>query len=141
MIFNIVFPFESTVYGDSFKEAVKNFIKLNHNLNITRMIIKDQSNQMEANINYYKQDGRNKVGINMFPVGLQYPIPVVTSNDTYIPPRMTDFVPIMPSVPVQQLPILSSQSLTQVLPLSPIMSPVPFFESPFIPTVINIPNI
>ena len=112
MIFQVVFPFESTIYGDSFKEAVKNFVKLNHNLNITKMIIKDQSKQVEANINYYKEDGRNKVGINMFPVGLQYPIPIVT-NDTYIPPG------IMPMSPLPSTPL----------------------SLPFIPTVINIPNI
>lgn len=120
MIFQIVFPFESTIYGDSFKEAVKNYIKLNHNLNITRMIIKDQSKQMEANINYYVEDGRNKVGINMFPVGLQYPVPIVT-NDAYVPPRMTENI------------------LNPLIPLSPIpISPV---GVPFVPTVVTIPNI
>lgn len=110
MKIEIVFPFESTMYGDSFKDAVKKFIKLNHNMNITKMIIKDQSKNIEARINYYKEDGRNKVGIDMFPVGLQYPIPLIT-NDSSLPP----------------------------FPLSPIpLSPYP---APFIPTVINIPNI
>ncbi len=104
MIFQVVFPFESTIYGDSFKEAVKNFIKLNHNLNITRMIIKDQTNQVEANINYYKQDGRNKVGINMFPVGLQYPVPIVT-NDTYIAPKMTEAAILSPLMPLSPIPL------------------------------------
>jgi hypothetical protein len=121
MIFQVVFPFESTIYGDSFKEAVKNFIKLNHNLNITKMIVKDQTRQIEANINYYKEDGRNKVGINMFPVGLQYPIPIVT-NDTYVPPKMTDSVILSPFMPISPLPL----------------SPV---NIPFVPTVINISNI
>lgn len=116
MIFQLVFPFESTIYGDSFKNAIKEFIKLNYNLNINRMIVKDQSNQIEAKINYYKEDGRNKVGINMFPVGLQYPIPIVT-NDTYIPPKMIN--PLMPLSP---------------FPLSPV-------SFPFVPTVINIPNV
>jgi len=126
MIFQVVFPFESTLYGNSFKEAVKNFIKLNHNLNITKMIIKDQSNQIEANINYYKEDGRNKVGINMFPVGLQYPIPIITNN-SYVPQKIIDPIihsPFMPNSP---------------LPLSPLN--MPNSPLPFVPTVINIPNI
>jgi hypothetical protein len=110
MKIEIVFPFESTIYGDSYKDAIKKFIKLNHNMNITKMIIKDQSKNIEAKMNYYKEDGRNKVGIDMFPVGLQYPIPVIT-NDSSQPP----------------------------FPLSPI--PLSPFPSPFIPTVINIPNI
>jgi hypothetical protein len=124
MIFEVVFPFESTIYGDSFKEAIKNFIKLNHNINITKMIIKDQSRQIEANINYYKEDGRNKVGINMFPVGLQYPIPIVTNN-TYIPPKMTDAAVISPLMPISPLPL----------------SPVSSVVMPWIPTVINLPNV
>lgn len=123
MIFQVVFPFESTIYGDSFKEAVKNFIKLNHNLNITKMIVKDQSKQIEAKMNYYKEDGRNKVGINMFPVGLQYPTPIVT-NDTFIPQQIVDG---------SQMPFF---------PLSPLsMSPVSPMSIPFMPTVINIPNV
>jgi hypothetical protein len=84
MIFKIVSPMITTIDGDSLKEAIKNFIKINHNLNITNMIIRDQTNNIQAKINYYKEDGRNKVGINMFPVGLEYPIPVVT-NGSYIP--------------------------------------------------------
>jgi hypothetical protein len=102
MSFQIVYPIQSTIYGDSFKEAIKNFIKLNHSLNIRNIIVKDQTDQVKATINYYKQDGRNKVGIDMYPVGLQYPIPLVTSNAYY---------------------------------------PQPLIAAPFIPTVINIPNV
>lgn len=119
MIFNVVSPIVATIDGDSLKDAIKNFIKFNHNLNITEMIIKDQSNNIRANINYYKHDGRNKVGINMFPVGLNYPIPIVT-NDTFIPPRLIE-------------------QPTNLWPMSPIpLSPVAF--APFVPSVIKIPT-
>jgi len=89
-------------------------------LQINNMIITDQTRNMQANIKYYQQDGRNKVGINMFPVGLQYPIPIVTNN-TYIPPKMTE-------------PVISP-----FMPFSPI--PVSPMSVPFIPTVIDIPNV
>jgi len=119
MIFNVVSPMVATIDGDSLKDAIKNFIKFNHTLNITEMIIRDQSNNVRANINYYKQDGRNKVGINMFPVGLDYPIPIVT-NDTFIPPRLIE------------------QPLN-LWPLSPIPLS-PYGLGSFIPSVINIPT-
>lgn len=119
MEFKIIFPFESIIYGDSFKEAIKNFIKINHNLQVTKMIVTDQSRNIEAQVKYYQEDGRNKVGINMFPVGYNYPVPIVT-NDTYVPPRYTDSL------------------IASVLPMSP-MSPMSI--GPFIPTVINIPNV
>lgn len=121
MIFTVTFPFESVIYGDSFKDAIKNFVKLNHNLNINKMIITDQKRNMEASINYYKEDGRNKVGINMFPVGYPFPTPIVV-NDTYVPSRVTDGIVVNPYLPISPLPI----------------SPVGI---PFVPTVINIPNI
>jgi hypothetical protein len=119
MEIKIVYPFQSVIYGDSFKEAIKNFVKLNHNFQINNLILQDQNRRYKAQINYYKQDGRNKIGINMFPVGWNYPIPIVT-NDTYIPPRVTDTVAIAP-----------------LSPLSPI-SPV---GMPWLPTVVNIPNL
>jgi hypothetical protein len=124
MEFKIIYPIESLIYGDSFKNAIKNYIKINHNLQISKMIVTDRSRNMEAQIKYYQQDGRNKVGINMFPVGLDQPIPVITDSNTYIPPTnlMLPYNPLVNSI----------------LPLSP-LSPIP--AMPFIPTVINIPNV
>lgn len=93
MEFKIIYPMESIIYGDSFKNAIKNFIKINHNLQISKMIVTDQTRNMQAQIKYYQQDGRNKVGINMFPG------PVVTNN-TYIPPmHVMPFIPTVINIP------------------------------------------
>ena len=132
-MFQVVFPIVADIGGDSFKEAVKNFIKINHNLNISDMIIKDQSQHMRAQIKYYEQDGRNKVGINMFPIGMDYPIPVQT--DTYRPRTIVES-PFSPFLPVVQSP---GAVLLQDSPLYSI-SPVPISPMPFIPTVITMPS-
>jgi hypothetical protein len=126
-MFQVVYPYESTIYGDSFKEAIKQFVKLNHDININKMIIKDRQKQMIASINYYKQDSRNKVGINMYPVGLDYPIPILTSN-TQIPISINRSLPLNPMINPMINPIINPM-------LSPMISP-----GGFIPTVINIPN-
>lgn len=131
MLFQVIYPFESTIYGDSFKHAIKNFIKLNHNMNVNKMILKDQTKHMEANFNYYKQDGRNKVGINYFPINytpnmfVPNPNIFVSSNDLGSNVLMNPFDLISPMSPMS--------------PMSPFdyMSPV----MPFIPTVVNIPNV
>jgi hypothetical protein len=68
MEFKIVFPVVSTVFSDSFKDAIKQYIETNRAMNINQMIIHDRMNRMQANIRYYNQDGRSKMGINMFPV-------------------------------------------------------------------------
>jgi hypothetical protein len=101
MLFKIVAPIVADIYGDSFKDAVKNFIKINHGLNIHHMIVKDQTQHIDARIKYYQEDGRNKVGINMFPVGLGEPLPIITNNNKYLPAQIvqhdaSNMLPILP---------------------------------------------
>jgi hypothetical protein len=75
MLFQIVQPIVADIYGDSFKEAIKNYVKFNHNLNITNMIIKDQSNHYQARLRYYTENQKNKVGIDVYPyTNVSYPI-------------------------------------------------------------------
>ena len=67
MIFQVVHPFVMTINGDSLKTAVKNFIKLKHGLNLSKIILADQNRYYEAAFDYYKHNGRNKVGIDYTP--------------------------------------------------------------------------
>ncbi len=76
MEFKIVFPVASTVVSDSFKDAIKQYIEINRAMDIRQMIIHDQMNRMQANIRYYNKEGRNKMGINMFPVSSNTPMPL-----------------------------------------------------------------
>ena len=138
-MFQVVFPIVADIGGDSFNEAVKNFIKINHNLNISDMIIKDQSQHMRAQIKYYEQDGRNKVGINMFPIGMNYPLPVVT-KDGYkrqtvmeSPFALSPFMPFLPQVQSPGAVLLQDSPLYSI-------SPTPISPMPFIPTVIKMPS-
>ena len=79
MEFKIVFPVVSTVFSDSFKDAIKQYIETNRAMNINQMIIQDRMNRMQANIRYYNQDGRSKMGINMFPIPLNMGMPMVVN--------------------------------------------------------------
>jgi len=74
MLFQIVQPFVADIYGDSFKEAIKQYVKINHNLNIKRMIIKDQANHYDTRLRYYIENNKNKVGIDVYPyTNISYP--------------------------------------------------------------------
>jgi hypothetical protein len=100
MIYQIVSPIQATIQGDSFKEAVKNYVKLNHDMNIKNLIIKDQiNNAWQAKLRYYMENQRNKVGIDMYPYTnpiLAQPMPILpvvgsansphfaTSNNVFI---------------------------------------------------------
>ena len=77
MIYNIVSPFQYEIQGDDYITAIKNFIKLNHNLQIQQMIFQDRQKYIMANMKYYQQNKKNKVGIDTYP--LNY-IPFINKN-------------------------------------------------------------
>ena len=57
--------------GDSYKDAIKNFIKLNYAMNLHKIIVQDRYNNTyhQAKINYYKDEQKkNKVGIDIYPM-------------------------------------------------------------------------
>ena len=86
--FQIVYPFTMPIMGDNVKDAIKKFAKFNRDMNINRMIIRDQNQHWDARLNYYTQDIRNKVGINMFPIQADS-LPI--SSDVFIPQQVAEF--------------------------------------------------
>ncbi len=82
MAFQIVYPIVATIDGDSFKDAIKNYVKLNYDYNLTSIIITDQMRYMKANLNYYKDNSKQKVGISLAPTIW----PMITSNNEIVSP-------------------------------------------------------
>lgn len=74
MKFSIVYPYPSVIDADSFKEAIKEYVKFNRNFNINQMIITDKMNHVNAELNYYRKNNVDKVGINMYPISPNYNI-------------------------------------------------------------------
>jgi hypothetical protein len=67
MIYQIVSPVVQTINGDSLKDAIKNFVKINDMYSLNKLIVTDQQNAYyNANINYYKNKyNKNKASINI----------------------------------------------------------------------------
>ena len=74
MIYSVVYPYPSVIDADSFKEAIKQYVKINHNVNINQMILSDKMNHVNADLNYYRKNNVDKVGINMYPISPNYNI-------------------------------------------------------------------
>jgi hypothetical protein len=74
MKFSIVYPYPSIIDAESFKEAIKEYVKFNRNFNINQMIITDKMNHVNAELNYYRKNNVDKVGINMYPISPNYNI-------------------------------------------------------------------
>ena len=53
MIYQVIHPYAMSINADSFKNAVKNYVKMNQHLTLTSLIITDQSRYMKANLDYY----------------------------------------------------------------------------------------
>ena len=68
MMYNVVYPFHYTVTADTYNEAIKNFVKVHRDMNINHIVIKDQNKYMEARVRRYYQDGRNFMGLNVYPI-------------------------------------------------------------------------
>jgi hypothetical protein len=67
-VFTVVYPFHYTVTADTFNNAIKHFVKSHRDMNINHLIIKDQQRHMEARIKKFWKDGRNFLGLNVYPV-------------------------------------------------------------------------
>ena len=67
MLFQVVEPITMSINGDSFKDAVKNFVKINYDLSLSSLILTDQQRYMKANLDFYKKSNKGKVGISLFP--------------------------------------------------------------------------
>ena len=145
MLYQILSPVVATIDGNSFKEAVKNYVKLHHDINLNELIITDQMQHMKAQMKYYKEDTRNKVGINMFPIS-NYGLPVATDtfrpSNVIVPPNFDANRNSYPFLPVQApVPALTpaADGLFGISSLTPtsVMSPV---LPTFFPTVITYPT-
>lgn len=64
MIFQVLSPIVTSINGDSLKEAIKNFAKVNYAYQFNNLLLADQiNNRYQANINYYSVNNKNKIGI------------------------------------------------------------------------------
>jgi len=138
MIYNIVSPFKYEISGNSHMDAIKQFIKLNYELNINRMIIQDRQRYMQANVNYYRNNGQKKVGIDMYPVNY---IPFI-NNDKNLPYNI-----ILKTKQKEEEPSKNDNdnndekkiAYKMIVPqLAPIMPKGPLIFPNYLPTVYNV---
>jgi len=60
-------PIYYVMDAETVKDAIKNYVKFHRNYEITQLMMADQKQRYEAKLKYFKHDGRNKVGINIYP--------------------------------------------------------------------------
>lgn len=133
-VYQVVQPFQYAITADSFKDAVKNFVKIHRELNLANIIIKDQNKYVEARFKYWFEDGRNRIGISTFPYS--GPITIGPSYINYYEslPGATG-VPLSPTMP-SGTPVALSPPLLPFSPLAP-YTPISVTTDPFIPTIVT----
>lgn len=101
--YQVVYPFYYNITSDNYYNAIKQFSKLHHHMNINNLIITDHNNAMRANLKYFKKHGKNKVGIYTEPYPYNYitnPM-MIKSSKNYTPSLDTMILPNrMPTMPI-----------------------------------------
>ena len=65
--YKIISPMNVSIMGDSAIDAIKNFVKMNHELEINNLILQDEGKRMYARIRYFQDQNKHKVGIDVYP--------------------------------------------------------------------------
>lgn len=142
MIYQVLSPIATVIEGDSYKEAIKNFVKINYDMAIKSMIIQDQMNHYQAKMKYYKENNKNKIGITVYPY-TNVPINSSIPNQLLTVPVNNSIIPNQ-IIPNQMLPMLINSSNNNKLikssnnklglnpiPLNPIpLNPIPLNSIP-----------
>lgn len=135
--YQVVQPFYYTISADTVNSAIKNFVKIHHDLNLNSIIIKDQSKHIQANIKYFTEDGRNRVGINTFPY----------SGNIVMGPSYANYIQQLQVLPgatgTPLTPIVPSNIWSNDYPLAPyttnVIAPIaPLSPVGFVPTIIDV---
>jgi hypothetical protein len=114
MLYQVVEPITMAINGGSFKDAVKNFVKMNHELSLTSLILTDQQRYMRANLNFYKESDKHKVGISLFPTVW----PLTMSEDGEIRSPLNTW-PYSPSITYDTKEYPSTTFMPRIIPLVP----------------------
>jgi hypothetical protein len=90
MIYQVVHPYVMSINAESFKDAIKNYVKMNHNLTLGNIIITDQARQyMKAKVNYYNVDDKRKANITLLPtigpLGPSLPLGIKKDGEIFSP--------------------------------------------------------
>jgi len=127
MLYQIVQPFFYEISADSVNNAIKNFVKIHNNLNITNLIIANQHNKYQAQMKYFDEEGKHRVGINIYPY----------NNEIIVGPSYATYIETNPySIPLTHIyqPTTPLNVWNNNHPPSPYISPV------FIPRIIEFIN-
>ena len=126
-VYHVLSPTVVTISADSLNNAIKNYVRLNRNLKVSHMIIRDRQNHYKARMKYFRQRNIDKVGINIYPLPTNTPtIPTIVPtfypsvNPTHIP---TTRPSNRPSKSPTISPLLTiPEILNDTLPIPPLFS-------------------
>ena len=90
MLYTVLHPMYMQLDSPNFNQAIKNYVKMNRDINITNLILQDRMNTMkQANLRYYKKNGKKKANISIMPYNNVYPYnnpyPPLAGYPGYVP--------------------------------------------------------
>jgi hypothetical protein len=73
-MYKIIYPINTSINGENLSDAIKNFVKLQNDFNLTNLIIQNDNLYKQAYINYIKKNGKKIAYINTIPLNPLYPL-------------------------------------------------------------------
>jgi hypothetical protein len=73
-MFKVVYPVQTSIYGPNLSDAIKNYVKTQNDINLTKIIIQNDNLYRKSYINYIKKNGKQLAQINTIPLNPLYPL-------------------------------------------------------------------
>jgi len=73
-MYKIVHPVQTTIYGPTLSDAVKNYVKIQNDMNLTNLIIQNDNLYRQTYIKYMKKNGKKIMKLNTIPLNPLYPL-------------------------------------------------------------------
>ena len=99
-MYKIVYPVQTSIYGSNFSDAIKNYVKIQNDINLTNIIIQNNNLYRQTYINYIKKNGKQLARINTIPLNPKYPLSYYLDKigplDNLTPPTKPNFSLVYP---------------------------------------------
>ena len=119
-MYKVIYPIQTYINGLNVNDAIKNYVKMQNNYNLTKIIIQNENLYRQSFINYINKNGKKIAQINTIPLNPLYPLSYYIKDPINIEP-LPDRMNIIPAIntpvmfPVINTPVLIPEINTGVM--------------------------
>ena len=107
-MYKIIYPIQTYINGSNLNNAVKDYVKIQNDINLTKLIIQNENLYNQSIINYIHKNGKKIAHINTIPLNPLYPLSYYIKEPlnieqmperlSYAPLNRTHVIPVVPPI-------------------------------------------